>query len=89
MKKIAVISTLIGILISAVAFYIILPVLSFNFLYLPIFIFLVTMIIFIVSVQHVKNKEDFKLPQQLSAALFLIATGYIVISLVASSSLFT
>lgn len=89
MKKIAVISTLIGILILAVAFYMILPVISFNFLYLPIFIFLVTLIILIVSVQHVKNKEDFKLPQQLSAALFLITTGYIVISLIASSSLFT
>ena len=64
-------------------------VLSFNFLYLPVFVFLVAMVVMILSVQHVKTKEDYKLPQQLSSAVFIGATLYIVVSLVASSSIFT
>ena len=84
MKKIAVISTLVSVVVLALAYYLILPVLSFNFLYLPVFVFLVAMVVMILSVQHVKTKEDYKLPQQLSSAVFIGATLYIVVSLVAS-----
>lgn len=88
MKKIT--GILIGLVIAfALAFYFMLPVISFSFLHIPIMLLILSIIAFALSFMGVKSKEDLGRKQKLTGGLVGVIAIYILVSLILSSAIFT
>ncbi len=89
MKKLIPIGIIIGIIILGAILYVTLPILSFNFLQLPIILICIATVIFVASLATVKSKADFGFKQKLTGGILGILILYFIVSIVASSAIFT
>lgn len=89
MKKLIPIGIIIGIIILGAILYVTLPILSFNFLQLPIILICIATVIFVATLATVKSKADFGFKQKLTGGILGILVLYFIVSIVASSAIFT
>ncbi len=89
MKKLIPIGILLGIIVLGFIYYLTMPVLSLNFLSLPIICIAIALFLFVLSLLVIKEDNKFGLLQKSTSVLLSLTVLYLVVSIIGSSSFFT
>lgn len=89
MKKFIPVITILVLAVFGAIYYVFLPVLSTNFLDIPIMMLILSIVVFALSFLGVKEAEDIGKRQKTAGIIVALLASYIIVSIFASSSIFT